>query len=476
MSDLSDSDRPAGPTERLLELLLQGANGYALFTTDSRGQVVSWNSGAEAVFGWDEAEIVGQSAEVLFVPEDRLRGVPAMELGQAAEEGLAPDIRWHQRKDGGRVFINGSVQPLLDVEGRLSGFLKIGRDLTGERETEAALRHSEEKYATLFDTIDQGVVFGRVERHADGIVDLRIEAVNPALIRLLGAAPSTTPGQSSREAWPQLEEAWYEKLLEVVRTGKSSTLEAALPSSRRWLSVGFSPFGKLDNRDVAVVVTDITERRQAEQDRLERDRKTALLAERTRMAQELHDTLAQALTGIKLQIHLAEHALKGGDSALDEALRHLETAKNFALESHAEARRAIEGLRVPLFESLTLNAALRSLVRQFEPDSPVILICTSQEIQLSYEIQGDVVRVAQEALTNALRHAGASRIEVRLAATPAGFRLEVHDNGRGFDPDTTREGHGMTGMRERAARIGAELELEGALGQGTRVSLSLTSR
>jgi PAS domain S-box-containing protein len=128
-------------SEARLRLVIQGAKDHAILTTDAEGLVTSWSAGAEAIFGWASDEIVGHPAAVIFTPEDRADGVDVRELETAAETGSANDERWHLRKDGQRVFMNGSVHPLLaDEGGQPQGFLKIARDETERRRTDEALR------------------------------------------------------------------------------------------------------------------------------------------------------------------------------------------------------------------------------------------------------------------------------------------------------------------------------------------------
>jgi PAS domain S-box-containing protein len=128
-------------SEERLRLVVDGARDHAIITTDGEGRVTGWSSGAEAIFGWSAAEAVGQETDLIFTPEDRAAGAPRQELETARHEGCANDERWHLRKDGGRVFMNGSVRPLHDAEGREAGFLKVARDETERRGThEAAAR------------------------------------------------------------------------------------------------------------------------------------------------------------------------------------------------------------------------------------------------------------------------------------------------------------------------------------------------
>ncbi|WP_422001709.1 sensor histidine kinase [Reyranella sp.] len=153
-----EDGEPRAETRRALEALrrseerhlavVESTRDYAIFTIDTDGRVAEWYRGAEAVFGWAPDEIRGQPADVLFVPEDRATGAPARERAQAAREGEAPDVRWHQHKDGSRVFIEGRVVPIHGTGG-IEGFLKVGQDVTARRRADEALRDSEQRLQVL---------------------------------------------------------------------------------------------------------------------------------------------------------------------------------------------------------------------------------------------------------------------------------------------------------------------------------------
>lgn len=126
--------------------IVEGVKDHAIFTTDPDGLVVDWTPGAQTVFGWTAAEIIGQSGDILFTPDDRAAGVPAKELSIASAKGCANDERWHLRRDGTRFFANGSVRPLHHGQGIVTGYIKIARDETDRRAAEAALRETEQRY------------------------------------------------------------------------------------------------------------------------------------------------------------------------------------------------------------------------------------------------------------------------------------------------------------------------------------------
>ncbi|WP_120010934.1 PAS domain S-box protein, partial [Teichococcus vastitatis] len=132
-------------TEERFRLTVEAALDYAIFLTDPEDRITDWLPGAQAVFGWTAEEAVGQPSAIIFTPEDRERHQDQWETATACRTGVAPDIRWHLRKDGRRVFIEGSTRALRDPNGTLLGFLKIGQDVTARRAAEERLRESEER-------------------------------------------------------------------------------------------------------------------------------------------------------------------------------------------------------------------------------------------------------------------------------------------------------------------------------------------
>src|SRR6266542_5546892 len=120
---------------------------YAIFFLDPHGKVATWNAGAERIFGYTEAEIVGQHFSHFFTPEDVQQGIPEKELQTAATAGRANDDRWLVRQGGARLWCNGVTTGLRDEEGRLRGFAKVLRDRTEPKRLQEALHQRAEELA-----------------------------------------------------------------------------------------------------------------------------------------------------------------------------------------------------------------------------------------------------------------------------------------------------------------------------------------
>lgn len=180
--------------------------------------------------------------------------------------------------------------------------------------------------------------------------------------------------------------------------------------------------------------------------------------ERTRLAREIHDTLAQGLTAIALHLEGALHHLtEQPERARDRLQRALQTAR----DSLEDARRSVLDLRGGPPAGRPLGSALQALARSFTSETGVrVRVQVEQNRPLALRVEAELFRIAQEALTNVRRHAQATEVNVELTDTTRGVRLSVHDNGRGFDLRHTGEDrHGLVGMRERARLLGGTLRV-----------------
>ena len=186
--------------------------------------------------------------------------------------------------------------------------------------------------------------------------------------------------------------------------------------------------------------------------------------ERLALARELHDELGQHCAAIRLEAAVAERSTELAQ-AVDAVRRAAASAQSLQLG----VRRLLRQLRPADLDSLGLSAALQLLCTQ--RPWPVCCFSGSESATLGEEVDMAVYRIAQEALSNALRHAHATAVEMRLDLMPDAVRLSVQDDGVGFDASAETEGLGLLGARERAAARGGRLSVSSAPGRGTRVEL-----
>jgi signal transduction histidine kinase/ligand-binding sensor domain-containing protein len=200
----------------------------------------------------------------------------------------------------------------------------------------------------------------------------------------------------------------------------------------------------------------------------------AVLQERNRIAREIHDTLAQALVGISVQLEVVARLLP---SSVDAAREHLDQARTQVRESIGEARRAIWQLRSQSDEAAEFSARLSKLAAGISRNSgvPSTVEIHGTYRPLSPKMENELLRIAQEAMTNAIRHAEPKLIRVDVTYDDRKLRMTIADDGHGFvmapEPAAPNGHYGLQGMRERAEQIDAKFSVNSAIGSGTVVSV-----
>jgi two-component system, NarL family, sensor kinase len=197
------------------------------------------------------------------------------------------------------------------------------------------------------------------------------------------------------------------------------------------------------------------------------------LEERNRLAREIHDTLAQGLTGIIMQLETADALLEG--SHFNRGREALQQALALARANLEEARRSVSDLRAAPLEGRSFDKALAILIHGWEDQSNLkIEFEAIGSRPLSARLEAGLYRIAQEALTNVARHARAHRALVRWLTTPTSTQLIVEDDGVGFDvTQILADRYGLIGMQERARLLGGKLELSSTPQHGTRVQVTI---
>ena len=200
--------------------------------------------------------------------------------------------------------------------------------------------------------------------------------------------------------------------------------------------------------------------------------------ERNRLAREIHDTLAQGLTAVALRLETADALLDAGA----DATRIQQTVRDALALTRANldaARRSVLDLRAAPLEGRTLAQALVMLGAQATTNNsannvPVRVSTTGASRPLPSRVEVGVYRIAQEAVTNAQRHAAGTTIHLALVMTPTELRLTIDDDGQGFDPEhVAAERFGLTGMMERAKLLSGTVRIESEPGQGTQIMATI---
>ena len=255
----AEAERERLRSEERFRLMIETARDFAFIMLDPGGRITEWLRGAEALFDYREAEIVGQHAAILFTPEDRQSGLPERELEQAAREGRVEDDNWAPRKDGSRFWASGATIALWN--GELRGFAKIVRDQTERKRAEeeqerllASERASHQQVVDILASISDA--FFAVDR------DYRFTYVNQKAEQLWGRPREALLGRNIWEEFPQaVGSESYQQILRTVQEGIATEFEVLSPVLGVWVTGRAYP-----TRDGAsVYFRDITMRRAAEQ-------------------------------------------------------------------------------------------------------------------------------------------------------------------------------------------------------------------
>jgi PAS domain S-box-containing protein len=455
--------------------------------SDREGAIVYANPATERVSGYAPEEFLTLDPFERMHPDDRPRCEEAFEE-LANAPGLSLEIEHRVRhKDGTWRWVEGTFSSLFD-DPDVGGLLATVRGVTERKRAEEALRASEEKYHTLFESVDEGLCI--VQMIFDGAgepVDYRFLEVNPAFERHTGLRAAA--GKRMRELESRHEEHWFETYGRIARTGEPERFQnSAEHLDGRVFDVYAFRVGAPEEHKVAILFTDITRRREAEAERLRLRALEASVrseaAERQRIGRELHDRVAHTM-GVahqNLQLH-AVYAKKAPTRAADKLKRATEAMKT-ALEQtrHLSAQLARQGTEET---KEGLGAALRELLDAYVPEGvQTSLSVEGDESAVPPHVADQAYLVMREAVRNAVEHSGGGRVEVSIEVRDSGLRGRVEDDGTGFDPhedpDGARSGRGEGGpdegvglgsMRKRAELLGGRLNLDSGSGSGTVVEV-----
>jgi PAS domain S-box-containing protein len=403
---------------------------YAIFLTDTAGRVINWNRGAERILGFEESEIIGQSAFIFFTPEDRAANVPEQEMEDAVKTGRAEDERWHLRRDQSRFWASGILTPVRDEAGVLLGFIKVMQDMTERRRLES----ERDRFFAL--SMDMLCIV-----HLDGYF-LR---TNPAFERVLGYSG---PELQNRPVFdllhPDDRDATineYKKLRAGMPTNSLENRFLCKDGEYKWIAWSYYPvpeerLGFGVGRDISNVRR-MTEALQSHATKLE---------QANRVKDEFLATLSHELRTPLTSVLGWSRLLRSGKLSKSERERALAIVERNAqaqtklIEDLLDVSRIITGKLRLEFQPLQLAAIVKEVVDEFRPAAEAKAIEVAANIDATAgPISGDPARLKQvvgNLLSNAIKFTNkGGRIDVSLKRIDSRAQLRVQDNGIGIDPD-----------------------------------------
>jgi PAS domain S-box-containing protein len=429
-------ERALRDAEEYLRLMVESVRDFAIFTVDRDGRVVSWNPGAEQLFGYAEAEILGRDFDILYTPEDRAGGVPAQETATAAATGRSSDERWHQRNDGRRFFASGVISPIFDDENRLRGFTKIARDITDRKVAEEKVREAAVRLKAIVDTAVDGII----TFDDSGIV----ESVNPAAERIFGYNHAEMVGRNLAMLMPDPEQSELTSYLESYqRTGEQNILGAIREVRGQTGDGSIFPMElavsetRLGTRRIFTgIVRDIGERKHMEHALKDADsRKDQFLA---MLAHELRNPLAPISNAVQImQVEgAAGKSFRWSLKVIEDQVKHMTRMIDDLLDVSRITRGKVDLQK----ERISLATVIELAV---EASQPIIesydhrLSITLPERPVDLEV--DPSRMAQ-VLSNLLNNAAkytdfGGQIDLSAELRGREITIRVRDNGMGISPE-----------------------------------------
>ena len=444
-----------------LHLVEQASDG--IFVADAQGQYVDVNTGGREMLGYDLDELLQMRMQDL-IPEEDLELEP-IHFDELREGKTLVTQRRLRRKDGSLLPTEISAKMLPD--GRL---FAIVRDITERNRAEQALKQSRDTLKTLLERLPDGVSL---------IVDGRIVLANLALAAMYGYPPEELLGKTTADFLDVAEAAKAaRRIRELVQGGPAyaSEYSCRLSDGTVFPVEITSRIIELDGSSALLSIhRDLTERKKArtERKRLEREILEVSAREQHRIGQDLHDGLGQRLTGIAFLSKALAQKLTAQSSP--EAAKAGEIAQ-LVNQAITEARHLARGLSPVALEVGGLKVALEELGFNMERLFDVSCVVRAEGV-IPLRDDGkarQLYYVAQEAVTNAVKHGHAKNVEIRLVNTEDECALTVRDDGIGLSSNMqTSKGMGLHIMRYRANMIHASFSIQAAPGGGTVVHLSV---
>jgi two-component system CheB/CheR fusion protein len=422
----------------------------SVIITDLNGVIQSVNKGGQTLLGYPDEELIGQHVSVLY-PADQHDFLEQGVIGPVLEKGTHQvEVTMHT-KEGERVHTDLALSLLRDESGAPVAMAGYARDITDRKQAEQALAAAKERIGRILESISEGFL---VIDNQD-----RLLYINDRAVEIWGAERGQLVGARIWDIFPKSEsQPFYGKYIEVVQTREPASVEGYFPPLDRWFTADLYPF----EDGVSVYFRDVTERRRLEQEIIRIQEQA-----QRRIGRNLHDGLASLLSGLAMIGRGVANRLAQGEPVDPGTMEELVRQARSGAE---QARSMAHGLNPVKLEEQGLQAALRELCGTVQVLSNLSCSCTvTDDLPSLSGAEHHLYRIAQEAALNAVRHAQASHIDLRLESDNGDVVLTVEDDGIGIDASGQNGGMGLHTMEYRAHLLGATLQIEATSTGGTRV-------
>jgi len=442
-------ESPEALDNKFFRLMVESVTDHAVIGIDLDGRILSWNAGAEIIYGYTKEEVVGKSFSILFTHEDRQSGVPERELDNARTRGSAADFRWQMKKDGSRFWASGFVNPLINEAGNLIGYVKVVHDATEKKLAEEAVRESESDFRAIFE------IAGTGNAQAD-LRTGRLLRVNQRLCDITGYSGDELLAMTIQElTCPEDREqdfAVYQRMLLGEGEYETEKRYVCKDGSAVWIYI--NAIALRDERGnpirATVCVVDITGRKQAEErlkEALAREQEARGEAERANrskdefialVSHELRSPL-NSILGWTTALRRAGYEQELHDRGL-EIIERSARMQSQLIDDLMDTARAISGkLRLEV-RPTDLAEVIEKAVEVVRPAAEAKGVSLGARLDRNAgQITGDPDRLQQVAwnlLSNAVKFTNkGGRVDVRLERVDPYAQITVSDNGLGIKPE-----------------------------------------
>ena len=424
------------------------------------------------IVGYTREELLGRTFQDITHPDDLDADLAYVRQMLAGEISTYAMEKRYIRKGGGIVWIALTVSLVRETSGAPKYFISVVENITERKQAEAALRESEARYRRIVDTSEEGIwMIDAVQR---------TYFVNPKMARMLGYSVEEMMGRDLHGFMDEEGRAISDANVKRRAQGIAEQHDFKFlrkDGSALWALLSTNPIRDTDGAyaGALAMITDITERKRAEDElhRLSHRLLQAEDSERRRIAKELHDSTAQDLVAVTMNLGALRELLASGDT---KAARILEDTIALVENSVNDIRTLSYVLHPPRLDETGLTGALAEYAAGFttRTDTRIRVEVAPDFGRLPEDMEIVLFRVVQEAIANVLRHAQSDTATIRLAHGAGSVVLEIEDYGRGM-AGARAHGVGIVGMRERLQQLGGRIEIESDSG-GTIIRAMLPLR
>jgi PAS domain S-box-containing protein len=463
------TERKRAEEARFRHAAIVESSDDAIISKDLNGVIQSWNTGAQRIFGYSEAEVLGKPVTIIIPPElrdEETEILHRLQSGKRIEHYETVRVT----KEGKPVNVSLTIAPVRDLAGRIVGATKIARDITESKRAESALRESEERFRLLANDAPVMIWMAGTDKLCNYFNRTWLEFTGRPLEMELGNG--WVEGVHAEDF-----DRCLQSYVQAFDRRKPFIMEYRLrrhDGDYRWVLDTGVPRFTTDGTFAGYIGSciDVTDHKLAEEalSGLSRKLMEAHEEERTWIARELHDDVGQRMALLTIELERLGQVPPSAAAEMRSRVQELckrvmDLGKDISAISHR--------LHSSKLEYLGITAAAAGFCKELAGQHKVEIDLSSEGIPegLPYEIALCLFRVLQEALHNAVKYAEVRHFTVALRGTGDAVELEVIDTGIGFDPEAAMRSHGLglISMQERLSLVKGEIAIESKSGGGTRV-------